>query len=59
MTTSTGQSSSPYKAFEVLTDKQIPVRLVVNNFNTVLGEQLYIRYLVMWLSLGQMIIIKL
>ncbi|HEL0238070.1 TPA: IPT/TIG domain-containing protein [Streptococcus equi subsp. zooepidemicus] len=42
VTTSTGQSSSPYKAFEVLTDKQIPVRLVVNDFNTVLGEQLYI-----------------
>ncbi|MGT2932770.1 alpha-amylase family glycosyl hydrolase [Streptococcus catagoni] len=36
------EKSNVYKGFEVLTDKQIPVRLMVNNFETQPGEQLYI-----------------
>ncbi|KHD44749.1 alpha-amylase family glycosyl hydrolase [Streptococcus hongkongensis] len=36
------QNSNAYEAFEVLTGKQIPVRLMVNNFKTDHGEQLYL-----------------
>ncbi|AGM98512.1 alpha-amylase family glycosyl hydrolase [Streptococcus iniae] len=37
-----GQTSNVYKAFEVLTGKQVPIRLMVNHFETSPGEQLYL-----------------
>lgn len=42
VTTADKQTSNSYQAFEVLTDKQIPVRLLINDFKTVPGEQLYL-----------------
>ncbi|OFI49579.1 alpha-amylase [Floricoccus tropicus] len=39
---SNGALSNTFNNFEILSDKQIPVRLMVNNFNTNLGEELYI-----------------